>query len=212
MAEKVLAAVRTAPGKTETHRISHAGHAGRRRSDEDGGRRHLRHRRQAVRKAPHGRSGHHGPRKHRRYRQGRPRVHRPQGLQGRRSCIRRTLCRLHEVPVVPRRRIPPLRKYRLALQSGRHPIRLHLGQARTAPVWRLCTICVSAVECRDPSRAQGRVAGTGRYRHTHGQRHRMVAIRGWRWLQFDRADPGTGTAGPVADGHLQAGWRIAISS
>ncbi len=49
MAEKVLAAVRTGPSKTEIREYPDAGRPGGRGADEDGGRRHLRHRRQALR-------------------------------------------------------------------------------------------------------------------------------------------------------------------
>ena len=59
------------------------------------------------------------------------------------------------------------------------------------------------------SRAEGRDAGAGRAGDADGQRRRVVAVRRRRRLQFDRADPGAGPAGPVADGDLQAGRRVA---
>ena len=46
-------------------RIPDAGHSGRRRPDEDGGRRHLRHRRQALQAPAAQQAHHHGPREHR---------------------------------------------------------------------------------------------------------------------------------------------------
>ena len=59
------------------------------------------------------------------------------------------------------------------------------------------------------SRAQGRDGGAGRPGDPDGERRRMVAVRRRRRLQFHRADPGTRPAGPVADGDLQAGRRLA---
>ena len=128
MAEQVLAMVRTGPSQTGTARIPDAGHRRGRRAAEDGGRRHLRHRRQALQDAAEQRADHHGPREHRLHRQGRPRIHPPQGLQGRRPGLRRALCDVRQVRVVPSGPVPPLREHRLAQQSRRHPLRLHLGR------------------------------------------------------------------------------------
>ena len=209
MAEKVLAAVRTRPEQDRDPRIPDAGHAGRRRADEDGGRRHLRHRRQALRAPAERQAHHHGPREHRHHRQGRPRVHAAQGLQGRRPRLRRALRHVRQVRVVPRRPVPALREHQLAHQSRRHPLRLHLGREAAAPVGRLRAIRLPAVERGRAPRAQGRHAGAGRPRHADGERRRMVAVRRRRRLQLHRADPGTRPAGPVADRDLQAGRRFA---
>ena len=65
MAEKVLAAVRTGAEQDRNPRISHAGRSGGRRPNEDGSRRHLRHRRQALRGSADRRADHHGPREYR---------------------------------------------------------------------------------------------------------------------------------------------------
>ena len=53
------------PEQDRDPRISDAGHSGRRRADEDGGRRHLRHRRQALQAPADQQAHHHGPREHR---------------------------------------------------------------------------------------------------------------------------------------------------
>src|SRR3954465_13802295 len=53
------------PGPDGDPRISDAGYSRGQRPDEDGGRRHLRHRRQAVQDAALRRAGDHGPREHR---------------------------------------------------------------------------------------------------------------------------------------------------
>ncbi len=113
-----------------------------------------------------------------------------QGLQGRRSGLRRALRELRQVRVVPRRAIPALREHQLAHQPGRHPLRLHLGREGAAPVGRLRAIRLPAVERGGASRAQGRHAGACRARHADGERRRVVAVRRRRRLQLDGADPG----------------------
>ncbi len=83
------------------------------------------------------------------------------------------------------------------------------AEKAAAPVGRLRAIRLSAVELGDPSRAEGRHAGARRPRHADGERRRVVAVRRQRRLQLHRADPGPGPAGPVADRDLQAGRRVA---
>ena len=207
--EKVLAAVRVGPSKTEIREYPDAGHPGGRGLDEDGGRRHLRNRRQALQDAADQEPGDHGPREHRHDRQGRPRVHPTQGLQGRRPGVRGALRRVRQVRVVPSRPVPPLREHRLAQQPRRHPLRLHLGREGAASVGRLRAIRLSSVECGRAPRAEGRDAGTGGTGDADGERRRMVAVRRRRRLQLHRAHPGPGPAGAVADGDLQAGRRLA---
>ena len=116
---------------------------------------------------------------------------------------------VRQVRVVPRRPVPALREHQLAHQPRRHPLRLHLGREAAAPVGRLRAIRLSAVERGDPSRAEGRHAGARRPGDADGERRRVVAVRRRRRLQLHRADPGAGPAGPVADRDLQAGRRLA---
>ena len=78
-----------------------------------------------------------------------------------------------------------------------------------ASVGRFRAICLSAVERGDPSCTQGRVGGACRPGHADGERRRVVAVRRQCRLQFDRPDPGTGPARPVADRDLQTGRRFA---
>ncbi len=61
-------------------RLSDAGHSGGCRAVEDGGRRHLRHRRQALQAPAVRRAGDHGAREYRHHRQGRPRIRATQGI------------------------------------------------------------------------------------------------------------------------------------
>src|ERR1700740_3124622 len=56
----------------------------------------------------------------------------PQGLQGRRPRLRRALCQLRQMRMVPCRAVPALRKHQLAHQPGCHPLRLHLGREGAA--------------------------------------------------------------------------------
>ena len=209
MVEKVLAAVRTGPSKTEIREYPMPDIPEDAALDEDGGRRHLRHRRQALQDAADQEPGDHGPREHRHHRQGRPRVHPAQGLQGRRPRLRRALRHVRQVRVVPSRPVPALREHRLAQQPRRHPLRLHVGREGAASVGRLCPIRLPAVERGRAPRAQGRHAGARRAGDADGERRRMVAVRRRRRLQLDRADPGPGPAGAVADRDLQAGRRLA---
>ena len=116
---------------------------------------------------------------------------------------------VRQMRVVPSRPVSPLREHQLAHQSGRHPLRLHLGREGAPSVGRLCAVRLSAVECGGASRAQGSLGGAGRAGDPDGERRRMVAVRRRRRLQLDRADPGAGPAGPVADRDLQAGRRFA---
>ncbi len=58
-------------------------------------------------------------------------------------------------------------------------------------------------------RAQGRDAGACGTRHPDGQRGRVVAVRRRGRLQLDGADPGARPAGTLADCDLQTGWRLA---
>ena len=116
---------------------------------------------------------------------------------------------VRQVRVVPRRPVPALREHQLAHQSRRHPLRLHLGREAAAPVGRLRAIRLPAVERGGAPRAEGRDAGACRAGDADGERRRVVAVRRRRRLRFDRADPGAGPAGPVADRDLQAGRRLA---
>ncbi len=134
------------PGQDRDPRISHAGCPGRRSPDEDGSRRHLRHRRASLPGAAEQQAHHHGAREHRLHRQGRPRVHPAQGLQGRRPRLRRALCQLRQVRVVPPRPVSPLREHQLAHQPGRDPLRLHLGREAAASVGRVRAIRLPALE------------------------------------------------------------------
>ena len=163
VAEKVLAAVRTGPSKTEIReypmpdipedaalmKMEVAGICG---TDV-----------KLYKTPPTNEPGHHGPREHRHHRQGRPRVHPAQGLQGRRPRLRRALRHVRQVRVVPPRPVPPLREHRLAHQPGRHPLRLHLGrEARrtcgaasrntsTCRGTRSCTTCRRASRRSSPA-------------------------------------------------------------
>ena len=105
--------------------------------------------------------------------------------------------------------VPPLREHRLAHQPRRHPLRLHLGRAGAASVGRLRAIRLPAVERGRAPRAEGRHAGAGGTGDADGERRRVVAVRRRRRLQLHRADPGPGPAGPLADRDLQAGRRLA---
>ena len=134
---------------------------------------------------------------------------RRKGFQRRRSRFRRALRHVRPVRVVPRRPVPALREHQLAQQSRRNPLRLHLRRKGAASVGRLRPICLPAVERRAAPCAEGRSRRARRPGDADGQRRRMVAVRRRRRLQFHRADPGAGPAGPVADRDLQAGRRLA---
>ena len=144
------------PQQDRNPRISHARHRGRRRAHEDGSRGHLRHGCEALRPSPDDRPLHHGPREHRLHRQVRQGIHPPQGLQRRRSRLRRALCDVRQVRALPCRPVSPLRKHRLAQQSRVHPLWLHLGRARAPSVRRLRPVCLPALERGAASCAQGR--------------------------------------------------------
>jgi len=74
------------------------------------------------------------PREHRPPSQRRARVHPAQGLQGRRPGVRRALRHVRQVRVVPPRPVRRLRKYRLAHQTPRHPLRLYVGREGSSSV------------------------------------------------------------------------------
>ena len=210
--EKVLAAVRTGPSKTEIREFPDAGHCGRRRAHENGSRRHLRHRCQDLQDAAHRRARDHGAREHRLYRQGRA-ANSPAARASRKAtwCSSSTTsCAANANGAI--RANTAIARTPTGATIPTHPLRLHLGREGAASVGRLRAISLSAVERGRASRAAGRDAGTRRHGDADGQRHPMGAVRGRRRLQFDGADPGSRPAGPVADRHLQAGRRLAASS
>ena len=124
--------------------------------------------------------GDHGPREHRRHRQGRPRIHPAQGLQGRRPRLRRALRRVRQMRVVPSRPVPPLREHRLAHTTPTASATA-TPRPRSAPhLWggfaHMCTCrgTRSCTMCRKASRRSSR-AWSRRWRTASNGRCSMAA-------------------------------------
>ena len=125
--------------------------------------------------------------------------------QGRRPRVPRALPAVHEVRVVPSGRVPPLHRDRLAPQSGRDPVRLHVGRHRAAPVGRLRQVPLPAVERRASQGSRERERRVGRHRHADGQRRAMDAVRGGDRVRVVGAHPRPGSARALPSRHRQAG-------
>ena len=196
------------PEPDRNPRIPDAGCAGRCRPDEDGGRRHLRHRRQALRAPAERQAHHHGPREHRLHRQGRREFTRRKGFkEGDLVFVEHYVrCGKCEWCHAGQYRHCENTNWR----TNPDAIRYGYTSAEKAPhLWGgFAAIRLPAVELGRAPCAEGRDAGACRAGDADGERRRVVAVRWRRRLQFDGADPGAGPAGPLADRDLPAGRAL----